>query len=51
MHKSRLGTRVIDCRGDDPDQDWWVMRAPSGHRFCVVHPQRSDFEENANRWE
>ena len=126
MHKSRLGTLVIDCRSDDFDRDadfwarvlgcevlrryepgdenyrllttpetdpklllqhvahesrvhldietddidaevrrleglgavrvqqvrdWWVMQAPSGHRFCVVRPQRPDFEENANRWD
>lgn len=30
---------------------WVVMQAPSGHRFCVVNPQRPDFEENANVWE
>ena len=30
---------------------WWVLEAPSGHRFCVVHPQRSSFEDNANRWD
>lgn len=30
---------------------WWVMEAPSGHRFCVVQPQRSSFEEDANRWD
>ena len=30
---------------------WWVMEAPSGHRFCVVQPQRSTFEEDANRWD
>jgi hypothetical protein len=29
---------------------WVVMEAPSGHRFCVVNPQRPDFEENANVW-
>ena len=29
---------------------WWVMEAPTGHRFCVVRPQRADFESNANRW-
>ncbi|HEX6708469.1 MAG TPA: VOC family protein [Albitalea sp.] len=125
MHKSRLGTIVIDCRVDDldaaarfwsqalgvgcespdsPDDDnyremempadqlkvlvqkvehpsrvhidietddieaevkrlealgatrvaqvkrWWVMESPSGQRFCVVRPQRADFEEKANRW-
>ena len=22
---------------------WWVMEAPTGHRFCVVRPQRPDF--------
>ncbi len=30
---------------------WWVMEAPSGHRFCLVNPQRSDFEEGAKAWE
>ncbi len=30
---------------------WWVMEAPSGHRFCVVQPQRSSFEADANRWD
>ena len=29
---------------------WWVMEAPSGHRFCVVQPQRSGFESDANQW-
>lgn len=29
---------------------WWVMEAPTGQRFCVVRPQRVDFEENANAW-
>lgn len=29
---------------------WVVMEAPSGHRFCVVNPQRRDFAENANVW-
>jgi predicted enzyme related to lactoylglutathione lyase len=30
---------------------WWVMEAPSGQRFCVVAPQRTDFDEGANQWE
>jgi predicted enzyme related to lactoylglutathione lyase len=30
---------------------WWVMEAPTGQRFCVVRPQRSDFEQNANVWD
>ena len=29
---------------------WWVMEAPSGHRFCVVRPQSDDFDEKANAW-
>src|SRR5215207_2036272 len=29
---------------------WWVMEAPTGQRFCVVRPQRPDFEEEANSW-
>lgn len=29
---------------------WWVMQAPTGQRFCVVRPQRADFEEKANVW-
>jgi predicted enzyme related to lactoylglutathione lyase len=29
---------------------WWVMEAPTGQRFCVVGPQRPDFEAAANVW-
>jgi hypothetical protein len=29
---------------------WWVMEAPTGQRFCVLPPQRSDFEMRANVW-
>jgi predicted enzyme related to lactoylglutathione lyase len=29
---------------------WWVMEAPSGHRFCVVQPQRADFGSKAKDW-
>ncbi len=29
---------------------WWVMEAPTGQRFCIVHPQRTDFAEKANVW-
>jgi predicted enzyme related to lactoylglutathione lyase len=32
-------------------QDWCVMQAPTGQRFCVVKPQRVDFAARANRWE
>ena len=27
---------------------WVVLEAPSGHRFCVVKPQRPDFQVNAH---
>lgn len=32
-------------------QRWWVMEAPTGHRFCVVRPQRGPLEHrSANVW-
>lgn len=31
-------------------KQWCVMEAPSGHRFCVVRPQRRDFDSRANEW-
>lgn len=31
-------------------ETWWVMEAPTGQRFCVVRPQRPDFEARANVW-
>ena len=30
---------------------WWVMRSPTGHDFCVVRPQTSDFPGDANVWD
>lgn len=43
----KLGaTRVAFVR-----ERWWVMQAPSGHRFCVVKPQREKFGPHLNRWE
>ncbi len=32
-------------------KDWWVMQAPSGHRFCVVKPQGKPFDAHLNRWD
>jgi len=29
---------------------WWVMEAPSGHRFCIVRRQRAEFGPYLNRW-
>lgn len=31
-------------------QTWLVMEAPTGQRFCLVRPQREDFEHRANVW-
>jgi predicted enzyme related to lactoylglutathione lyase len=30
---------------------WLVMEAPTGQRFCLVDPQRADFEAAANTWD
>ncbi len=30
---------------------WWVMKAPSGHIFCVVPIQSEDFPDDANSWD
>jgi predicted enzyme related to lactoylglutathione lyase len=29
---------------------WWVMEAPTGHRFCVIRPQREQFPADVNSW-
>lgn len=31
-------------------QTWYVMEAPTGHRFCVVRPQNQQFGAQANTW-
>ena len=31
-------------------RDWCVMEAPSGHRFCVVPQDPSDFAGPVNEW-
>jgi|SRR5580704_13914708 predicted enzyme related to lactoylglutathione lyase len=41
----RLGARRIGAL-----RSWYVMEAPTGQRFCVVRPQRADFEARANHW-
>ncbi|WP_224368799.1 VOC family protein [Hyalangium versicolor] len=30
---------------------WWVLEAPSGHRFCVVQPQRGALDSHATAWD
>ncbi|HSN71625.1 MAG TPA: VOC family protein [Steroidobacteraceae bacterium] len=44
----KLGAKVIDRL-----PRWTVMEAPTGHRFCVVQPQRPDFESSpdVNVWD
>lgn len=32
-------------------RNWWVMEAPSGHRFCVIAADKSSIGGNANTWE
>ncbi|HEX9206739.1 MAG TPA: VOC family protein [Steroidobacteraceae bacterium] len=29
---------------------WWVMEAPTGHRFCVVRKSSASFDSQANEW-
>jgi len=43
------GATVVS-RVDEPGKNWIIMEAPSGHRFCLVKPQRRDFAANANKW-
>lgn len=37
--------RIADIRS------WVVMEAPTGQQFCVVNPQRANFEQSANSWD
>ncbi len=30
---------------------WWVMEAPTGHRFCVVRRSSPSFVGQANEWQ
>jgi len=41
----KLGATIVSRH----DQ-WVVMQAPSGHRFCVGKPYRDGFEDKANIW-
>jgi len=44
-HLESIGARLVEYV-----KRWWVMAAPTGQRFCVVRPQRADFNEHANVW-
>ena len=39
------GARRIEKR-----QTWWIMQAPTGHRFCVIRAKRAEFAREANVW-
>lgn len=41
----KLGARRVEMV-----RDWWVMEAPTGHRFCVVVASGPSFEKSAHRW-
>jgi hypothetical protein len=41
----RLGAKKVE-----KVRYFWVLEAPSGHRFCVVPARRAGFEEEANVW-
>lgn len=32
-------------------RDWWVMQAPTGHRFCVVVADGKSFDKKASQWD
>lgn len=42
---------ALGARRIEKIKTWWVMEAPTGHRFCVVRPQRDGVMPNdANEW-
>ena len=42
---------ALGARRIGPVKRWIVMEAPTGHRFCIVGPQRPDFEAGATAWD
>ena len=46
---SRL--EALGARRLEKIKTWWVMEAPTGHRFCVVRPQRDGkMPDDAHAW-
>jgi len=41
-----LGARPVEAV-----RTWVVMEAPTGQRFCVINPERANFESDANVWD
>lgn len=31
-------------------RDWWIMEAPTGHRFCVIYAKNSSSKNHAQKW-
>ena len=46
---SRLET--LGAKRIEQVSSWWVMEAPTGHRFCVIKEEKPAFGERANKWE
>jgi len=42
---------ALGARRLGPVKTWVVMEAPTGQRFCIVRPQRADFDKTANTWD
>ena len=42
----KLGARCIEF----VRERWWVMEAPSGHRFCVVPMPKQSTRQEPNLW-
>jgi catechol 2,3-dioxygenase-like lactoylglutathione lyase family enzyme len=45
-HLEALGATRVAFRHNR----WWVMQAPTGHRFCIVQRQRATFGPHLNVW-
>src|SRR5688500_463193 len=42
---------ALGARRVDKVNTWWVMESPTGHRFCVVRPQRPALlASRGNEW-
>jgi predicted enzyme related to lactoylglutathione lyase len=42
----KLGARRVEWVRDS----WWVMEAPTGHRFCVVRMRKPEQGAKPNEW-
>lgn len=49
-HREAERLAALGAREIGVVKQWIVMEAPTGHRFCLVDPQRKDFPGDAARW-